>query len=284
MALQNSFFFFKELTQNLQHQEGERALLRIFNGILPKANILFYPSSGDDINDLLYIRLGRINHEKFVEPDVYIHCDYMQRFDIARQFEGKIKEPNFSIKSSYYFKRREDRFREVLDKDQQICLYQLKTLTTNKTKWLIFFRGFYNEEILDLFIKNNHKIPFIYSVCDGITHGMGSSNYINPIPTILYPLFAEQLGIKYLLTEQDFIGVSHLIHHEQVNTLRQYLSNIANLTGNQMSLDLLDMDDLNLRSSLHRYLEAVHEEKVNGERLRVFDNRFSDQLVLKILI
>jgi len=274
----NNSIAFEDFYCELKYTEGNKATLREFNKCLYNGTILFYPSSGDDINDLLYIRNERIIKSEFQEPNIFIHCDFMHNFDINYKFQFKLKYPNFDIQSFYnfYFTEPFDRLNE-----KQINLYKLRIPNSDKIKWLIFFRGFYNEDILKEIIQKKLNISFVYAVCDGITHGMGISNIDKSIPTIFYPLFANSIGLKFIVTEQNFLQIKNYINITDTFTLRMNLKNILNLSVNEKIVGMLNLDDEKLKDSIIDFLGDIKEEKINNKHLKVFDSRFSEDLVLK---
>lgn len=154
---------------------------------------LYYPSSGRDINDLLYVNSKRISAIKGLEPKVFIHSDYL--IDEISEIENRLSY-NFCIKDSirinYLLKR---------NNYDYLIVYKLQNIQTKEVKWLILISGCFNEEILEIFLECKIQIPIIFSICDGITSGMGAIND-NSISTLLYPFFKNVLNIKVIITDQ----------------------------------------------------------------------------------
>ena len=270
-------FPFKNLFSNLNYREGDTSTLLEFKKCLLNSSVLFYPSSGIDINDILYIKEERINAEKFIEPNIFIHSDFMHILDYNVPFEFNIRLPNFKIKSYCKFF-----YAEMQNRDEnRIELYKLEVPNSNKIKWLIFFRGFYNEDILKEIIQKKLNISFVYAVCDGITHGMSFSNIDKSIPTIFYPLFANSIGLKFIVTEQNFLQIKHYINNADTAILRINLKNILKLSENENIVEMLNLDDERLKDSIIDFLGNIKEKKINDKQLKVFDSRFSADLVLK---
>jgi len=276
--IKNSIVF-NNLFSNLKFREGTISTLIEFNKNLFDGTILFYPSSGVDINDLLYIKENRIDAKNFIEPNVFIHSDFMHNADYDFPFMFKLRAPNFIIKS--FFKLFFSESRGMYE--ERIEIYKLQVPNSDKTKWLIFFRGFYNEDILKELIERKLKILLVYAVCDGITSGMSNVDRNKSIPTILYPLFSDSLGIKFIVTEQSFIGTKHYLKEADISSLKVNLKNILNLSANQKIIEMLYLDDDKLKETLIEFLSNIKEEKINQKKLIVFDDRFSSHLVLKEL-
>jgi len=271
----NNPISFNNLFSNLKFREGNISTLIEFNKNLFNGTILFYPSSGIDVNDLLYIREDRIDSKKFIEPNVFIHSDFMYNADYNVPFEFSVRHPNFNIKSFYKFF-----YSEMQNKDEpKIELYKLEVPNSDKIKWLIFFRGFYNEDILKEIIQKKLNISFVYAVCDG----MGMSNIDKSIPTIFYPFFVDSIGLKIIVTEQNFLQIKHYINTTEILILRMNLKNILKLSVNEKIVEMLNLDDEKLKDALLDFLGNIKEKKINDQHLKVFDSRFSEELVLKEL-
>lgn len=273
----NNPIAFENFFSKLNYREGNFTVLREFNRCLFEGTILFYPSSGDDINDLLYIKKGRIDVKNFIEPNVFIHSDFICKADYDYHFMSKVRAPNFIIKS--YVKLFFSEIQNI--NENRIELYKLEVPNSDKIKWLIFFRGFYNEDILKEIIQKKLNISFVYAVCDGITHGRDMSNIDKSIPTIFYPLCADSIGLKYIVTEQNLLQTKDYINTTDTLTLRMDLKNILKLYVNEKIVEMLNLDDEKLKDSLIDFLGNIKEKKINGKHLKVFDSRFSEDLVLK---
>jgi hypothetical protein len=273
----NNPIAFENFFSKLNYREGNFTVLREFNRYLFEGTILFYPSSGLDINDLLYIKEGRIDAENFVSPNIFIHVDYMCKADFNIPFEFRIRYPNFIIQSYYKFF-----YSEMQNNDEnRIELYKLEVPNSNSIKWLIFFRGFYNEDILKEIIQKKLNIHFVYAVCDGITHDSSDVDRRKSIPTIFYPLFANSIGLRFIITEQNFMQIKNYINTTDTFILRTNLKNILKLSVNEKIVGMLNLDDKKLKDSIIDFLGDIKEKKINDKRLMVFDSSFSEELVLK---
>ena len=182
--------------------------------------------------------------------------------------------PNFNISKFKYF-----------NDNKSISLYKLKRPNSYEIKWLVFFRGYYNEEILKELVINKIKTPVVYAICDGITHGMGGC-YEKSVPTILYPLLAPALGIKFIITEQGWDSVRSRLQDVRFagaeDEVRLWLKNILLITKNPFIESLLSLSDEGLRKSLRQKLGAIYEQMLNEEgNLKCYDQRFTEQMKLK---
>ena len=266
-------FLSRNILPNLYKTEGDVAVINEFIGKNKIQSALFYPSSGADINDLFYINGKRIDEIKAYASNIFIHSDYGYSIDYgSNTFDQEIDHPNFrTFKYKFY------------NNDKSINVYKLKRLNTNDIKWLIFFRGYYNEEVLKHLLDNDIKIPIVYAICDGITHGM-CGGFEKSIPTILYPLIANEFGIKFIITEQDWEVVKDRIDNNS-NQTRNWLNNILLVTNNQNVYDLVNLNDKDLIESLYDMLHAIKERKINTkERLNCYDSRFTEHMVLKTIV
>lgn len=266
-------FISRNILPNSFKTEGDVAVINEFLGKDKIQSALFYPSSGDDINDLFYINGKRIDEIKDYTSNTFIHSDFRYSKDYgSNTFDQEIGHPNFrTFKYKFY------------NNDKSINVYKLKRLNTNDIKWLIFFRGYYNEEVLKHLLYNDIKIPIVYAICDGITHGM-CGGFEKSIPTILYPLIANEFGIKFIITEQDWEVVKDRIDNNS-NQTRNWLNNILLVTNNQNVYDLLNLNDKDLIESLYDKLHAIKERKINTkERLNCYDSRFTEHMVLKTIV
>jgi hypothetical protein len=165
--------------------------------------------------------------------------------------------------------------------ENRIELYKLEVPNSNSIKWLIFFRGFHNEDILKEIIQKKLNIHFVYAVCDGITHGSSDVDRRKSIPTIFYPLFANSIGLRFIITEQNFMQIKNYINTTDTFILRMNLKNILKLSVNEKIVGMLNLDDKKLKDSIIDFLGDIKEKKINDKRLMVFDSSFSEELVLK---
>jgi hypothetical protein len=265
---------FNQIISKLTESDGQINILNGFNIALAEKTNLFYPSSGIDINDLLYINPNRIKLA-CPFPQVYIHCDKLATHDYGVNFDSQL---SFAFEILGVFKKT-----DLVEKSCNI--YKLKNRSTDELKWLIFFRGYRNEEILEILVRKKVKIEVLYSVCDGVTNGMGIGHSLT-IPTILYPIFKDELQLKNIITEQSKSLVNRRLKEFDIPTLRQWLKNI-NLIGDSNTVDqYLRMDDEVLRFKLAIDFGSIAEEFINTNgKLIIYAGHYaeSEDLVIKTL-
>lgn len=231
---------------------------------------LYYPSSGVDINDLLYVNSKRISVIKDLEPKVFIHCDYI--IDEISEIENRLSY-NFCIKDSikinYLLKRHNYDF---------LIVYKLQNLQTKEVKWLILISGCFNEEILEIFLECKIQIPIIYSICDGITSGMGAIND-NSISTLLYPFFKNLLKIKIIITDQ-LVDTSWSYN---IDILKKGIVAIKKIRNSLVDPKIIDSDIQD--SEFFKTLKNIYEDfallYLNRESLNCFSNGFLNLYLLK---
>ena len=268
--------FFRNLLPTNFNTEGDKSVLKEINFEIENQSVLFYPSSGIDFNDLFYVNSKRIEEINEFSPNIFIHTDYMCYRDFGLTiFDRLIDYPNFNIlsKLKYY------------NDEKSINLYKLKRPNSQEIKWLVFFRGYYNEEIIKELVVNKIKTPVVYAICDGITNGMGNC-YEKSIPTILYPFLASDLGINFIITEQswDFVRgrFEDEVFLEGEDIFRLWLKNIFVITNDDFIKQLLDLSNEDLRKSIRQRLSAIIERRLNEEgKLRCYDDRFAEVITLK---
>jgi len=268
-------FPFRNILPEVFNTEGDISVLNEFNTEIKIQSVLFYPSSGRDINDLFYVNSKRIEEINECSPNIFIHTDYMFDRDYGRPpFDQLIGYPNFYISKFKYY-----------NDNKSINLYKLKRPNSNEKKWLVFFRGYYNEEILKELVIKKIKTPVVYAICDGITHGMGSC-YEKSVPTILYPLLASDLGINFIITEQGWDSLrsrlADVSYRGGEDEFRFWLKNILLITNDHFIKQLLNLSDEDLRKSIRQKLGAINEQRLNKEgKLRCYDDRFTEEMKLK---
>lgn len=259
-----NFVFYNLLPNNFEIK-GDISILPEFNSEIKIQSVLFYPSSGEDLVDLFYVNSKRIKEISECSPNVFIHTDYYSSTNflqwpwrISQEFDNFLNFPNYNRISTLIYHN---------DK-KAIHLYKLKRPNSNEIKWLIFFSGYFNEDILKDLISNKIKIPVVFSVCDGITSGMGGCNE-EAVPTLLYPLLAVDLGIKFIITEQNRrrldLSENLLWNSKQLKQWRRWMENILLIKSNSFVEDLLILSDEDLMKGLRQKLGAIHEQEFNTD-------------------
>lgn len=239
--------------------------------ILISSEKLFYPSSGKDLNDIFYINKYRNQHLFDIFPNVFIHIDYLAGHDASTEIQKIIAKKGLKISSQ----------RTIMITDNRVVDIYNFELPFTKSSWLIFFRGFYNEEVLDLFIKNRIKIPFIYAMVDGISSGMGVV-YEYKISTILYPLLKDIIGIKYLITEQDSQHINSIFSSADWNEdVLRWLKNLSFLRNDDSLKKLFYLSFPQLSEKLTNLILPVKEIQLNKEKLECYHPVILNNIHLK---
>lgn len=236
-----------------------------------KQNVVcYYPSAGACIDDIVFFDCGilkgkglektiSINIETF-KPSLYIHTDAL-RYDcdmglILKSKGYKILE---SFKLEYQTENKtEEKTSSVIKfrgtSDERICyLWYLEEMTNEK---------FLSEFILPFMLQ----IPVIYSVCDGILHGMGRVE--NSVPTALYPLVAKQLGIKYIITEQSYDFV-YKYDSNKIFNIQEWVKNLNSCIPTQDIKLLSEMNEDQVQQLIKDLLRKIKETKTGN---RFYDN------------
>lgn len=267
--------FFSSMLEELEYKpiKNELSLLsELYREMLNMA-ISYYPSSGWDINDFFYANNKKIELLGEFNPSVFIHSDYLQNdLNSINKFDQVLRLNRIYIKGLV----------KVYDKSKlkSIYIYKLKTPISDDFKWLVLFLGYYNEEVLIDLINSKIKVPLIYSVCDGITLGMGAG-YTQSIPTIMYPLLAVDLGLKYIITEQSSEILNFFIE-TRYDDFRTWLYNISIVSKNPLIKNLHRLSDKMLEKELTSRLFLIDEQFLNTNgKLRCYVGQSTDNMVIK---
>lgn len=267
--------FFSSMLEELEYKPTnyELSLLNELSDEMANMAISYYPSSGADINDLFYANNKKIEQLGELNPSVFIHSDYLYNdHNSIYKFDQYLRSLQIDVKGSV----------KVYDKSKykSIYIYKLKTPISDEFKWLVFFQGYYNESVISDLINSKINVPLIYTVCDGMTSGMGGCNS-QAIPSIMYPLLALDLGIKYIITEQNSEYIKSIIvqEYDQFST---WLNNVSLMSKNPSIKSLLELSNKELEKELTIRLLQIEEQFLNTNgRLRCFDYRFTDRMVIK---
>ena len=267
--------FFSSMLEELEYKPTnyELSLLNELSDEMANMAISYYPSSGADINDLFYANNKKIEQLGELNPSVFIHSDYLYNdHNSIYKFDQYLRSLQIDVKGSV----------KVYDKSKykSIYIYKLKTPISDEFKWLVFFQGYYNESVISDLINCKINVPLIYTVCDGMTSGMGGCNS-QAIPSIMYPLLALDLGIKYIITEQNSEYIKSIIvqEYDQFST---WLNNVSLMSKNPSIKSLLELSNKELEKELTIRLLQIEEQFLNTNgRLRCFDYRFTDRMVIK---
>lgn len=217
---------------------------------------LFYPSSNVDTRDVLYINGDRLSELGKNSPIIYIHCDAIcpSEFDY---FRVESYEPSLNISLALGISKEERR---------KIFIFKIHKPHSEDRLWLIYFAGYWNEDILKILIKDGVRVPVLYTTCDGITNGMGCG-YENSVPTILYPLLYDQLDIQCHIADQSIEDAKITINDREPEIVRRWLNNIDMISRNPLVSELLDLNDAQMKNRLLNYLERFKETDVNDDKM-----------------
>ena len=275
MEFSTDQLFFSSMLKELEYKpkNNELSLLKELSDEMANMAISYYPSSGADINDLFYANNKKVELLGELNPSVFIHSDYLHTdLNSLNNFSRYLYKHDINIVGRVL----------VYDKSKlkSIYIYKLKTPISDEFKWLVLFWGYYNEEVLIDLINSKINVPLIYTVCDGITSGMGAC-YTPSIPTIMYPFLAVDLGIKYIITEQNSEYINSFIE-KKYDQFRTWLNNVSLVSKNPSIKNLLELSNKELEKELTIRLLKIEEQFLNTNgKLRCFDDRSTDMMVIK---
>jgi hypothetical protein len=224
--------FFQPLLDENYQKVGDPFRLLEFEYYLKKGEIVFYPSSGSDINNLIYLNSNYINNLSDLKSNIFFHCDCLNS-DIS-MIENSLTQNLFEIKTRFLYEN-EDTFR-------LINIYKLRHEQSTKLIWFVFFSGYYNEEIIDFCINSELKTKVVYSYCDGITMDKVKCNPY-PIPTIFFSFIAEKLGIEKIITELDANCITKVITESDSKDIQNWLLRTNAVAKNGITQGLLQIKD-----------------------------------------
>jgi hypothetical protein len=184
-----------QFIMNAISENGSYETIEILEkAIIDNPVILFYPSSGLDIDDIERLTYENLFPYTSVIPNIFIHTD-------ADLYAPHITYNNtvgsYQILSSSIFNIEVD--------GRRIEIYHLISPLDKREIWLIQFARFKNEELLKFFLESRTPLTFLYSFIDGITSGMGGIE--ESLSTAYYAYFYELLSVKHVITEysKDFV-------------------------------------------------------------------------------
>lgn len=257
---------FNFLQPQLSYIDGNRKLIEKIYYQIKFCNVLFYPSSGYDLCDLMYINY-KIDEFRYLKPKVFIHVDYYCN-NIRINLRDTIDYLGLEI-ISYQF---------IYDNNKEICVFELKKKSEMDSFYLVYFGGYFNEDVLKALIQNQISIPVIFAMIDGMTSGMG---YCNPksVPTIFYPFLKEYLNLKFIITEQSKYSVRSIIfgannsssRDSEIERVKDWLKNLNLLINDKNLTKWLTYNDIYLMENIFQFLEGFSEKLLNErEDLRLF--------------
>jgi hypothetical protein len=242
--------FIKTITGISEFGYDNNPILSELDEVIIEGKNLFYPSCGNDINDLLYVNSKRMPQIELYIPEVFIHVDFVV------DGIGRIEQ---DLRFNFTFERHcQIQICNSRSQCDKLSIYKLKNNVTKETSWFVLISGSYNEDVLKALVKNKIKITLLYSICDGITLGMGGVNEY-AIPTLLYPIFKKVLGFSVIITDQ-IIDPANTIH---LNAFKKGLAEINRIKRNLFDQAWINdvMDDIDFINQLKEiYIEYSYEE------------------------
>ena len=276
MKFKTDQLFFSSMLKELEYKptNNQLSLLNELSDEMANMAISYYPSSGADINDLFYANNKKVERLGELNPSIFIHSDFIHTdLNSPDNFDKDLRLHRINILGSV----------KVFDKSKlkSIYIYKLKTPISDEFKWLVLFWGYYNEEVLIDLINSKINVPLIYTVCDGITSGTGAG-YTPSIPTIMYPFLAVDLGIKYIITEQNSEYIKSFIE-QKYDQFRTWLNNVLLVSKNPSIKNLLELSNKELEKELTIRLLKIEQQFLNTNgRLRCIGGyQFTDMMVIK---
>ena len=276
MEFSTDQLFFSSMLKELEYKpiNNQLSLLNELSDEMANMAISYYPSSGADINDLFYANNKKVERLGELNPSIFIHSDFIHTdLNSPDNFDKDLRLHRINILGSL----------KVFDKSKlkSIYIYKLKTPISDEFKWLVLFWGYYNEEVLIDLINSKINVPLIYTVCDGITSGTGAG-YTPSIPTIMYPFLAVDLGIKYIITEQNSEYIKSFIE-QKYDQFRTWLNNVLLVSKNPSIKNLLELSNKELEKELTIRLLKIEQQFLNTNgRLRCIGGyQFTDMMVIK---
>ena len=259
-ALQEKFanhpHFLKNLLSEDYNTEGNPLSLIKFESQLKQAKIVYYPSSGSDITDLILLNSKRLNELSDLQPTMFFHSDYLNLN--TTNLENNLLEKSFIIVDKFSY--------QCLDTYQSINIYKLKSLVEiEKVKfiWLVSFCGYYNEDIVDFCITSKLKTKIVYSYCNAITNDKMNCNPY-PIPTIFFPFMVEELGIESIITEQDAKYITEVIAKGNSRDIKNWLNKVNAVAPNGLISALLEIKDpTELKNKIIEALTRFEEHPID---------------------
>lgn len=232
--LANPIHIFKPLLGEDYRIEGRPFILEQFENQVKESEIAFYPSSGIDFKDIIYLITNQHPKLSSVKPSIFMHSDFLCNNSYDYDRDNYLAENSLFIEAKFCY--------NITISQKVIKIYKLKYKEENGYFWHIFFGGFFNEEIIDFLVKHNLKTKIIYTYCDGITNGSGME-IAEIVPTIFFPFIAEKLGIKQIITEQDSNWISKLVSERDDFDFNAWLKKTHELVPNETTSELLDIKD-----------------------------------------
>lgn len=224
--------------------------------------VCYYPSAGVCIDDILFFD-REIKKEKgskknipikieTYKPSLYIHTDALNYgSDMGLILESK----GFKILENL----RVENTSQIKPGEKTTSIIKFIGKFDNRICYLWHIQEMKNEIFLrDIVLSCKFKIPVIYSVCDGILHGMGRAE--NSIPTALYPLIAGKLGIRYIITEQSFQFLDSM-NNQGIPDIKDWIKNLYSCIPTDEIKFLSNMTEDKIKTIVNGVLSKIPETK-----------------------
>jgi hypothetical protein len=151
----------------------------LFNNALQSNKILWYPSAGLDLTDIISVNAQNFPEFNNISPNIFIHTD-CDKTPNDLNFNDSIEISDIVDLTDYRFR-----------------LHSIKVNNTNL--WLIYL-NLRNEEFLKLLLNYEIETNFLYSVCDGMFLQAFTMDHPENIPLKYFSHFYNKLKIKYHLS------------------------------------------------------------------------------------
>ena len=236
----------KEIIQNKEdfNYDTKLNIVNTIESYIEKnENILWYPSSFSDFDDLLYFNNDRLDILGEHDPILYIHTDILSKENI-----GFLPEGNFfnSYSGSSYYSTTIPITTNNGYQNKSITLSYF-SLGSRKRKYKINLYGFSNNEILDILINSKINIKYLYTT---FTNEQLESN----IEPHYYFHFYNVLQTKF------HIGI-HLEDFGDMEKQKNKIMNFLQLQKNEIQEKVLP----NLTETKENILNRYRIEKINKD-------------------
>lgn len=263
---------------------------QIFNNEKPSDNwedfepkfkeLLYYPSSGFDIGDLLYFNPENINSlGKEDYPRLFIHSDYLDhsraiRESLYKNFRRLVEssfvcyQNNHEIHAYFY------KFRRKVERSPAYP----------STFCVLLFLQTSNEIVLTQFLKNGVKVKYLYTACDGITHGMGdfSYGYDLRIATIFFGYLYGILKVQYHIYDP----ILYFNLDEEVERYSKFKNDLIELINRSIkdhSLKKTVMDSIE-KNGIEKIMEKGINDDISGFPINLLRHASGTLKLKKIMI
>ena len=150
-------------------------------------DILFHPSSGSDIDPILYFNRHWTSGLRHDGPELIIKCDGLLHESVL------CRGMDIDCLSSASFHL-------VGENPKKPSLFIGSLRVMEREVWVMEFYNRYNEDILRILVEESVPIRYLYSHRDGIMSGMGIG-YLFSIGGLYYSYLYPEMGVEYHISE-----------------------------------------------------------------------------------